>query len=257
MIESEVKFMAYTRHEWRCGDNITADLLNNIEDGVEEALDCCGYTCTGTKTPILEESVRTELSEGMPSPVGTLSSSIDGFDSIAVTFNGIEYIADVQEYGQYGAKLDRDTETFDWSEYPFAIGGDMLVTQNAGTYSVKIEECNETIETSDCFEKAFAKTLPKSFVRLGETSANGILFVRYEDENGEWKNLTPAILQKIFEDGKFPIVYYHNENAFESAGFNTYLDARLDNGTYKLKLSPTATFEYFSDSYTGGYYYAQ
>lgn len=30
--------MAYTRHEWSCGETITADLLNNLEGGVEEAL---------------------------------------------------------------------------------------------------------------------------------------------------------------------------------------------------------------------------
>ena len=33
--------MAYTRHEWTCGETITADLLNNLEDGIEESLECC------------------------------------------------------------------------------------------------------------------------------------------------------------------------------------------------------------------------
>lgn len=34
--------MAYERHSWQCGDVVTAERLNNIEDGVEEALECCG-----------------------------------------------------------------------------------------------------------------------------------------------------------------------------------------------------------------------
>ena len=34
--------MSYTRHNWACGEVVTNELLNNIEDGVEEALDCCG-----------------------------------------------------------------------------------------------------------------------------------------------------------------------------------------------------------------------
>lgn len=34
--------MAYTPREWSCGDKITADSLNNIEDGIQEALECCG-----------------------------------------------------------------------------------------------------------------------------------------------------------------------------------------------------------------------
>lgn len=33
--------MAYTRHDWECGETISAELLNNLEDGVEEALACC------------------------------------------------------------------------------------------------------------------------------------------------------------------------------------------------------------------------
>ncbi len=34
--------MAYEKNTWSCGDDITADKLNNIEDGIEEALACCG-----------------------------------------------------------------------------------------------------------------------------------------------------------------------------------------------------------------------
>ena len=34
--------MAYIPTEWKCGDTITAEKLNNLEDGVQEALECCG-----------------------------------------------------------------------------------------------------------------------------------------------------------------------------------------------------------------------
>lgn len=34
--------MAYTPTEWNCGDTITADKMNNLEEGVQEALECCG-----------------------------------------------------------------------------------------------------------------------------------------------------------------------------------------------------------------------
>ena len=34
--------MAYTPTEWACGDTITADKMNNLESGVQEALNCCG-----------------------------------------------------------------------------------------------------------------------------------------------------------------------------------------------------------------------
>lgn len=36
--------MAYEKHSWSCGENITADKMNNLENGIEEALDCCGGT---------------------------------------------------------------------------------------------------------------------------------------------------------------------------------------------------------------------
>ena len=33
--------MSYEKHNWQCGETITADKMNHIEDGIEEALDCC------------------------------------------------------------------------------------------------------------------------------------------------------------------------------------------------------------------------
>lgn len=33
--------MAYEPTTWACGDIVTAEKLNNIEDGIQEALDCC------------------------------------------------------------------------------------------------------------------------------------------------------------------------------------------------------------------------
>ena len=38
--------MSYTKTEWACGDTITADKMNNIENGIEEALACCGGVVT-------------------------------------------------------------------------------------------------------------------------------------------------------------------------------------------------------------------
>ena len=34
--------MAYEPKTWVCGETITADGLNNLEEGVQEALECCG-----------------------------------------------------------------------------------------------------------------------------------------------------------------------------------------------------------------------
>lgn len=34
--------MAFTKKTWQCEETITADDLNRLEDGVEQALECCG-----------------------------------------------------------------------------------------------------------------------------------------------------------------------------------------------------------------------
>lgn len=34
--------MSYEKKTWVCGETITADGLNNIENGIQEALECCG-----------------------------------------------------------------------------------------------------------------------------------------------------------------------------------------------------------------------
>ena len=41
--------MPYTNHNWTCGEEITAEKLNNIETGIEEALDCCGGGTTARR----------------------------------------------------------------------------------------------------------------------------------------------------------------------------------------------------------------
>ncbi len=43
--------MSYSEYTWQTGETITAEKLNNLEGGVQEALDCCGgggitFTCT-------------------------------------------------------------------------------------------------------------------------------------------------------------------------------------------------------------------
>lgn len=38
--------MAYTKKTWECDDVITAEALNNLENGVEEALQGGGWSVT-------------------------------------------------------------------------------------------------------------------------------------------------------------------------------------------------------------------
>ena len=129
----------------------------------------CGFACTFEGTTLTEENVTTVVEEGVPFAFGGLSyAELISADTIRVTFNGTEYICEKTvgvDDANYGADFDVETQTFDWSEYPFCIGssetGDddtpvrsNLATQSAGTYSIKIEAVEETIETTDYFKKA-------------------------------------------------------------------------------------------------------
>ena len=91
--------MAYEKHTWVCGETITAELLNNIEGGVEQALECCGdkgYECIETQEVLTSESVTTAAQGDFnigrlayPEPITA--------DTIIVTFDGTEYECNATE----------------------------------------------------------------------------------------------------------------------------------------------------------------
>lgn len=151
--------MNYETHTWENGETITAEKLNHIEDGIAEGSDK-GYECTETKAVLTEESVDVE-SEMQGVYVGRLQFVFTNIPSetLSITFNGVKYdcnrisAGDGYAYGGYGEFGP------DFSIYPFIIFVGVseltqLATETAGTYIIKIEVAEESIETSQCFEKA-------------------------------------------------------------------------------------------------------
>lgn len=161
--------MAYDKHTWTCDEPITVERLNHIEDGIAAGGDCdCGFECEERIVTLTEESVTTQKGKDDNFAHGELSYSqfIDA-DSITVTFDGVEYecprMAIEDGHNEYGAPYNESTNAHDWSEYPLAISSsdagegaftNILLTETAGTYTVKIEAVEETITTTPCFEKA-------------------------------------------------------------------------------------------------------
>jgi len=164
----------YVAREWSNGDIITAANLNDIEQGVAGIDIDLGYSCTEEWVTLTDESVTTATGEEDTYPAATLSYSepIEA-DTIKVTFNGVEYTCQKSEYGSYGAPWSG--ASLDWSEYPFSFGYDtdvdanQIYTETAGTYQVKIEAFEETIDTSECFKKAVK-------------SVDGVMMLNYDDE---------------------------------------------------------------------------
>lgn len=159
--------MAYEKQTWECGQVITADKLNHMEDGIANAGgDCdCGFECEEDVTLLTEETVTAELVGD--EAYGTLSySQLINQDTITVTFNGTEYECDatIEENGGYfyGASYDVDLDAWNWSEYPFQISShetpfgirNNLATQTAGTYTIKIESKQTIVTTTPCFDLA-------------------------------------------------------------------------------------------------------
>lgn len=163
--------MAYEKQTWTCGEVITADKLNHMEDGIASASEggsCdCGFSCTEIYASLTEEDVTTTQPEGAPE--GMYEGILQGISeditatSLRITFDGTQYICPrfIGEDGNcYGAPFTygEQGKEFDWSEYPFVIIYDGTInTQTVGTHTVKIEEIGESIETTECFEKAARK----------------------------------------------------------------------------------------------------
>lgn len=157
----------YVAREWSNGDIVTAANLNNIEQGVAGVDIDLGYSCTEELVVLTEESVTTVIEGDNSGAIGDFTYSEDiTADAIKVTFNGTEYnnipvVVETAPFGTiyvYGALWSDELDDYDFSTYPFTISSDSgtnsLITQIAGTYQIKIEALEKTVETSECFKKA-------------------------------------------------------------------------------------------------------
>ena len=124
-----------------------------------------GYSCDEAMVTLAEESVTTQKGKDDDYAHGDLAySQLIDAETIKVTFNGTEYECPRANYDggyEYGASWNPSTKVFDWSEYPFNIyshsdsdSANILLTETAGTYSVKIEALETNATITPCFEAA-------------------------------------------------------------------------------------------------------
>lgn len=198
--------MAYDKNIWSCGDEITAEKLNHMEDGIENAGGGdAGYECEEATELIWEGNVTTEANPDGAATSGDLEQIVNA-PLIKVTFDGEEYALNNNgsgRGGEYGATFDDETQQYDFSEVPFHISSMYyngwhlnIYTQTAGTYSVKIESLSvEITSVTPCFEKAVYKAglhfigSYTGYIPAGTTVNNGqltgVLFKIYNSDHEE------------------------------------------------------------------------
>ena len=150
--------MSYEPKIWECGDTITAEDLNHIEQGIKSAT---GYECVETTEPIFDGSVTTQESYGTNmAQLTDDSQTVPG--TLKITIDGTEYVCDKQDgymnTPTYGSDGDIGYPTPSFSEYPFLVqifdNGMRIFIQTAGTYQIKVDMFVEGVNVTECFEKA-------------------------------------------------------------------------------------------------------
>ncbi len=168
--------MAYERNEWQCGDDITAEKLNNIEDGIEQALSI--YECEEAYETVFDDDMTAYDIESSIAWAETVQGIWVVSRTAKVTVDGTEYVVEgiLDDFGtgvfaQYGSLPDPDTGEYLFDDYPFFIESERHAPEYPDdpggylsmgfpgigedkTYSVKIESLELEVTPSPCFEKA-------------------------------------------------------------------------------------------------------
>ena len=124
--------MAYTPTEWECGDVVTAEKLNNIEEGIQEALESGGG---GAEPLVVHEDGDTytldktwqEIYDAYPN-VAIYTAASDGVSAYTKSL-----ITEVKyDHGEYSVKSSHEGDRYatdDADGYPVYIEGQGLSKQ--------------------------------------------------------------------------------------------------------------------------------
>ena len=249
--------MSFEPKTWACGDTITAEELNRMEQGIVEASDK-GYECSEGMEVLADESV-TMGSSPYNYFIGTLSYNkfIDE-DEITVEFGGVEYTLQKNEsYSSstksvYGAVVSGSDLSTD---YPFGIesdnygGGNVtneIKTSQAGTHSIKIEVPSIFADVTPCFKTAVMSVMDENeeepfvqFFDIVQTGQNE--WTPSISASDMWASLVGAGVTFIGSYGNASygnLEYYYFSNVYDAGYGMTGLEfvcIRTDDSSVKLK----------------------
>lgn len=147
----------------------TTEVSECFETAVKSISGIAGYECSEDNILYADTDVTTRTEEeGEPAFGEFAPTAIIDADSITVLFNGESYTVAKTVVGSenvYG-DLSSQEEQPDFSNYPFLILVDLheaiavLVTENPGTYTIRISGTISSVDTTDCFKKAVQSLVP-------------------------------------------------------------------------------------------------
>lgn len=187
--------MAYTPINWQNGDTITAEKMNKMDNG---------WSVSSGTTTLCNETVTTELDGDHNVAYLSISDQITA-ETLDVTFAGTKYTC-ARNGDSYG---DSDGA---FSTYPFRLYDDgTLYTASSGTYAVKVEAIEVSVEISASFAKAVVNAVPIMKMTEGVTTwqevndalASGIIVFVSLAETGQ--NITVYnygyVVSTAYDDG--------------------------------------------------------
>lgn len=163
--------MAYEPKEWQCGEYISAGGLNNIEEGIQEALaKDCGYSCREAEVELFNDTVTTTDSVITGIYTGVISTTKITADEIRVVYDGTSYTLNKDENGNYGTSdYDMVNFTIGFEDCPFLIywfgnyNVEAIATETAGDHTLEIYTAETVATLTECFKIA-VQSLTKSLI---------------------------------------------------------------------------------------------
>ena len=239
--------MSYVPTQWKTGDIVTAEKLNNLENGAADK----GYEIEKLISDIFSGSIVAQESEWES---GVFIASIDLEevlpavpDKLIVVYDNIEYVAEriiIGSDNYYGASMD-ESGIPDFSKYPFCcliLPDNMdrieLAVKTAGSHFVNIKSAQETIIVSSDFSNAVNQSIKESILDVTiDGSITKIINVSNDPESvcnmlDEGKNVRILMYKDPSSYTVFYLHGYHTDTIenMDTFGYRFYSLPVVENG---------------------------
>ena len=227
--------MAYEKQTWECGDVISAEKMNHMEDGIANAGGGgdAGYECVEGTVTEFEGSVTPSDEGGNYIGAITTNNPLEA-QTITVYVDGEKYemerVTVAPTYYFYG-ELDENTHTPTFTHYPIFITptsrGNSVKFKTLKEYNIKIEQQGRSVNITDCFSAAVNKAVDLGYECDGDNVKVTNCFEKAvkramppQDEQflvvtRQGEGYTPAFDTIVYSD--VPVLFFEDGNSSHPA----------------------------------------